>query len=295
MAAVSMPAPPVSSTVTIIPSSTATSLIWAARVTPPTRAILIVTPPAMPSRQAASSAAIESMLSSSTIGEVQCSRTRRHSASVSQGCSSTWSTSAASRTNRSAEEVLQPALASANSTTSGPAASRTAASRSASRAGSPPTLTCSRRYPSARCRRARAGGLVRRHRRDRAVQLDRLALPAAQRRAQRQPADPRGGVPARHVDRRLDVWMAAQRGVHVLGDAQRLCGVLADQRRARARPARRARRRRTTARRTIPSGAISPHPVMPPAVSRATIVESKPDADPPEVAYSPAANGCCWR
>ena len=155
MAAVSMPAPPVSSTVTIMPSSTATSLIWAARVTPPTRAILIVTPPAMPSRQAASSAAIESMFSSSTIGALQCSRTRRHSASVSQGCSSTWSMFAASRTNRSAEEVLQPALASANSTMSGPATSRTAASRSASTAGSPPTLTCSRRYPSARCRRAR--------------------------------------------------------------------------------------------------------------------------------------------
>ena len=78
------------------------SRIWAARVTPPTRAILIVIPSQMRSCATAVSAATESIDSSSTIGWGQWRRTTAHSSTVAHGCSSVNSAAAAVRTNVSA-------------------------------------------------------------------------------------------------------------------------------------------------------------------------------------------------
>ena len=75
IAAVSMLAPPPSSTVTQMPADTATSRISAARVTPPTRDTLTVMPSGTPSWWARRRSASDSIDSSSTSGRRQARRT----------------------------------------------------------------------------------------------------------------------------------------------------------------------------------------------------------------------------
>ena len=92
--------------------------------------------------------------------------------------------------------------------------------------------------------------------RDRSIQVDRVPEAAAERLAQRLVAGAGGRVPAGHVERRLDVRLAAHRRVH---QPQRAGAADAGRRRrrgARARrspPARRPGRRRRRTRRAAPS------------------------------------------
>ena len=140
--------PDASSTVTPIPSSTATSRIVTAGVMPPTRVSFTVTPSATPRRWASSRAGSETIVSSITIGPLHDARNRPQSASVAHGCSRKIPAPSGpnSRTKRRASDREKPQLASAKITMSSPTVSRTASTRWASTIGSSPTLTCSRRY-----------------------------------------------------------------------------------------------------------------------------------------------------
>ena len=87
IAAVSISAPPVSSTVIMKPRSTATSRTWRVCVTPPSLDIFSVSPSAAPRRWISSISCSEVTDSSSTIGLSSMRRTDMFSSIVGHGCS----------------------------------------------------------------------------------------------------------------------------------------------------------------------------------------------------------------
>ena len=155
-----------------------------------------------------------------------------HSSSVGQGCSSrSRSKPANSRAATIASCRRHAPLASPISASSGPVTAWTAATRSRSSSGAPPSFSWKWWIPPARSRSTKAcisaGGPSGTATYSGTAVLERAAEERRDGLAGRAAED----VPARDVDRALRVFVAAQGRVHPLVDRREVRGVDADERR----------------------------------------------------------------